>query len=116
MRIVRDLGSGGAPGTNRSAWLNLGVRMVILAGVQGLLHGDVIDFLAVVIAGAVFAATHLAVLVATYRTEGAPRSFKFLALVPVLTPFIAFRLGKRAASVVWFGVFAAYVAIRVVNA
>jgi len=94
--------------------LNRGACVVILGPVHGLIEADVFRFLAVVIAGGLLFVTHWIVARSLFGDPTAPRILRLLAIFPPLTPFVAFHLGKRAASILWIGVFAAYITVRIV--
>lgn len=96
--------------------MNEFLRVVILARVHGLIEADVFRFLAVIIAGAVLFATHFIVVRGLVFDPETPPILRLLAIFPPLTPIVAFFRGKRAASVLWVGVFAAYIVVRVVTA
>lgn len=83
---------------------------------HGLIEADVFRFLAVIIAGAVAFVTHMIIARSLFSDPEAPPILRLLGIIPPLTPFVALRLGKRAASILWIGVFIAYIVVRVVTA
>lgn len=82
--------------------------------VQGIFHRDVVEFIVVVVTFAVFFLTHTVVAFLLVRDPEISRTMRLLGAIPPFTPFVAWRLNRRAAATVWFGVLAAYVAARIV--
>ena len=60
--------------------------------------------------------THLALLIAVLSSSDLERNDKLLALVPVLTPWKAWVVGKKVGAVLWGVFIAAYAVIRIVAA
>lgn len=63
---------------------------------------------------AAFLVTHVALLWIVARSDVAPR-WKWLALVPVLTPVSAWIAKKRAAAITWGVLLVAYGIVRLVG-
>lgn len=81
---------------------------------QGIFHRDVVEFIVVVVTFAVFALTHAVVAYLLVRDPEISRLTRLLGVIPPFTPFVAWRLNRRAAATVWLGVLAAYVTARIV--
>ena len=64
-----------------------------------------------VCAGAVLILTHWAVARRLFGDPAIGRPMRWLALVPPLTPFVAFAEGKRAAAYVWIVGLVIYVVV-----
>lgn len=71
-------------------------------------------FIVVVVTFAVFFLTHLVVAFLLVRDREISRTARLLGAIPPFTPFVAWRLNRRAAATVWLGVLAAYVTARIV--
>ncbi len=67
---------------------------------------------AVVVLGAAAVVVHLAVWRRVARAEATTRAWRWLALVPPLTPIAAWRAGLRVPAVVWVVAVALYVLAR----
>lgn len=63
---------------------------------------------------AAFLVTHVALLWIVARSDVAPR-WKWLALVPVLTPVSAWIAKKRGAAITWGVLLGAYAIVRLVG-
>lgn len=72
-----------------------------------------LGLLAAILLGAAVLLAHLATLWVTLRSDVEAR-WKWLALVPVLTPVAAWRAGKRKATWAWLGLLTAYGLVRLV--
>lgn len=81
---------------------------------QGIFHRDVVEFSAVVVTFAVFFITHSVVAFLLLTDSEISRPMRLLGAVPPFTPFVAWRVNRRAGATVWFGVLLAYVAARFV--
>ena len=68
--------------------------------------------IAVVVLGAAAVVVHLAVWRRVARAESTTRAWRWLALVPPLTPLAAWRSGLRGAAVAWVVAVGLYVAAR----
>lgn len=68
--------------------------------------------IAATLLGAAIVVTWLVLLVRIARSDLEPK-WKWAALVPVVTPFSAWRADHRRAVVVWGALFAAYVLVRI---
>ncbi len=74
--------------------------------------GPLIGLVAAIVLGAAVLLVHLATVWVTVRSEVAA-PWKWLALVPPLTPVAAWRAGKRKASGAWIGLVVAYATVRI---
>jgi hypothetical protein len=63
---------------------------------------------------AAFLVTHVALLWIVARSDAAPR-WKWLALVPVMTPVSAWIAKKRGAAITWGVLLLAYAIVRLVG-
>jgi hypothetical protein len=71
--------------------------------------------IAVTVLGAALAIAHLALLVAVWRAPEVTRRDRWLALVPVLLPWVAWRSGRRLGAVTWAALLVAYIVVRLVG-
>lgn len=83
---------------------------------HGLIEADVLRFAAVILAGAVMLVTHYLVARSVYGDPETPPILRILAVIPPLTPILAYLRGKRAGAILWFGILTAYIVVRVVTA
>ncbi len=60
---------------------------------------------------AAFLVSHVALLVSVFRGPSSTRD-RWLALVPPLLPWVAFRAGSRAGAAIWLALFLGYVLVR----
>jgi hypothetical protein len=68
--------------------------------------------LAAVVLGAAAVVVHLAVWLRVARAAQTTRAWRWLALVPPLTPIAAWRAGLRGAAVAWCVAVVLYAAVR----
>ncbi len=61
--------------------------------------------------GAAVMVAHVATLWVTIRSD-VDRRWKWLALVPVVTPVSAWKAGKRGATIAWVAILATYLVVR----
>jgi hypothetical protein len=75
---------------------------------------DFVVFVGLVALGAAWLWLHVLLLTRVLSTKSLGAPLKFLALVPVITPFVGFRAGKLWLTGLWFVFAAAYLMLRTV--
>ncbi len=58
--------------------------------------------------------THVALVIATVRTEALSARERWVSLIPPLTPWIAWRAGRKRAATAWACLIVLYVLLRCV--
>jgi hypothetical protein len=76
---------------------------------------DAVVVLVLVVLSASWALAHLLLLLRVLRARGLPAWARWLALVPVATPWFGVRVGLRTLPILWVLFGTAYLATRVLH-